>query len=221
MGITTAQIRGARGILNWSQSDLASRTGISATSIGSIENGLSTPRESTLNTIKKAFENGGIEFIGQEGMRQKAGNVRTFTGREGYLEFFKDVHNTLLKTGGEVLVSNVDEREFAKWHGEFGDEHLSKVQHIEDVSYKILVKEGDTYFPAKYAQYRWLPKDLFYSVPFYLYGQKLAIILFEDEPTIILIDYPAVAEAYRHQFNGIWGQAIVPEGGEVSKQAAT
>lgn len=220
MGITTAQIRGARGILNWSQSDLAARTGISATSIGSIENGLSTPRESTLNTIKKAFENGGIEFIGKEGMRQKTGNVRTFSGREGYLEFFTDVYNTLLKTGGEVLVSNVDEREFAKWHGDHSDEHLSKIQQLDKIDYKILVKEGDTYFPASYAQYRWLPKDLFYSVPFYLYGQKLAIILFEDEPTIILIDYPAVAEAYRHQFNGIWDQAIIPDG-QKQKQTAT
>ena len=211
MSITTAQIRGARGVLNWSQSDLAARTGVSATSIGSIENGLSTPRENTLNTIKRAFENGGIEFIGKEGIRQKTGNTRTLTGKEGYLEFFEDVYQTLQSTGGEVLVSNVDEREFAKWHGEYGDEHLGKIAKLENVSYKILVKEGDTYLPADYAQYRWLPKDLFYSVPFYLYGQKLAIILFENEPTIIVIDYAGVAEAYRHQFNGIWGQAIVPE----------
>ena len=63
MSITTAQIRGARGILNWSQQDLAQRTGISATSIGAIENGQTTPRASTLETIRATFERNSIELF--------------------------------------------------------------------------------------------------------------------------------------------------------------
>ena len=97
MSITTAQIRGARGILNWSQGDLASRTGISATSIGSIENNQTTPRASTLQNIQRAFEDAGIEFMGQDGVRLKTGNVRVLTGREGYIEFFTEVYDALSK----------------------------------------------------------------------------------------------------------------------------
>jgi len=74
--ITTAQIRGARGVLNWSQGDLSERTGISATSIGSIENGLTQPRDSTLQLIQKAFEDSGIEFLPDEGIKKKSGEVR-------------------------------------------------------------------------------------------------------------------------------------------------
>lgn len=211
MSITTAQIRGARGILNWSQGDLAERTGISATSIGSIENNQTTPRASTLTTIQKSFEDAGIEFIGQDGVRLKAGNVRVFTGRQGYMDFFTEVYNTLSGESGEVCVSNVDERKFAKWHGEMGEEHLNRMKSLKDIKYRILLQEGDTYFPAEgYAEYRWLPKALFSSVPFYAFGKKLAIMLFDIEPTIILLSYPAVAQTYRKQFDAMWASAVVP-----------
>lgn len=212
MGISTAQIRGARGILNWSQSELAERTGISATSIGSIENGQTNPRSSTMQTIQKAFEDGGVVFIGREGVRMKTGEVKVFTGRNGYLDFFEEVYDTLSKYPGEVLVSNVDERDFAKWHGDLGSYHLERMSAIANISYRILIKEGDTYFPAsQYAEYRWLQKGQFSSVPFYVFGKKLAMMLFDNEPTIILLDYPAVANAYRIQFDAMWAQSIVPE----------
>lgn len=212
MGISTAQIRGARGILNWSQSELAERTGISATSIGSIENGQTNPRSSTMQTIQKAFEDGGVVFIGREGVRIKTGEVKIYTGRSGYLDFFEEVYDTLSKNPGEVLVSNVDERDFAKWHGDLGSYHLERMGGIGNISYRILIKEGDTYFPAsQYAEYRWLPKEQFSSVPFYVFGKKLAMMLFDNEPTIILLDYPAVANAYRIQFDAMWLQSMVPE----------
>lgn len=212
MPITTAQIRGARGLLNWSQQDLAERTGISSTSIGNIENGQTLPRESTLIAIEKAFTDAGIEFMANDGMRRKAGEVQIFNGRSGYLEFFEEVYKTIELTGiREVFVCNVDERKFAKWHGSMGDKHLDRMNDMRDVKYKILTQEGDDYFPAKdYAEYRWLQKQLFSSVPFYVFGKKLGIILFDNEPTIIVLDYPAVTEAYKLQFKGMWESAIDP-----------
>lgn len=213
MSITTAQIRGARGILNWSQGDLASRTGISATSIGSIENNQTTPRANTLLSIQRAFEDAGIEFMGQDGVRLKTGNVRVLTGREGYIEFFTDVYDVLSKLEDpEVCVSNVDERQFAKWHGELGEEHLKRMKELKNIKARILIQDGDTYFPAdSYAEYRWLSKELFSSVPFYVFGKKLAIMLFDIEPTIILLNYPAVTQTYRKQFEAMWNNASIPD----------
>lgn len=213
MSITTAQIRGARGILNWSQTELAERTGISATSIGSIENSISTPRASTLQTIQKAFEDAGIEFIGQEGVRQKTGDVRVLKGRQGFWDFYQDIYETLRKNPGEVLVSNVNEREFERWLGDDNVKtHVARMKDIRGVRYKIMIREEDHYYLATpdYAEYRWTPKEHFSSVPFYVYGKKLAVLLFDTEPTVIIIDYPAVAEAYRMQFSAIWSGAIMP-----------
>lgn len=214
MSITTAQIRGARGILNWSQQDLAQRTGISATSIGSIENGQTTPRESTITTIRKTLETAGIEFIGMDGVRQRSGDVIIFHGRTGFWDFYEDIYETAKQEPGEILVSNADERLFEKWiDPENFAKHVNRMRETRGVSYKILVKEGDSHLVATpdYAEYRWMPKDQFNSmVPFYVYGKKLAILLFSAEPTVILLKYPAVAEAYRVQFAGIWKNSTIP-----------
>lgn len=211
MTISTAQIRGARGLLDWSQAELSKRTGISTTSIGNIESGNTQPRESTLQVIRKAFEDAGIEFMPDNGVRMRTGHVKVYTGRSGYLEFFDDVYKTLKDDQSDVLVSNVDERKFLKWHGELTSEHHDNMKTLTHVHYKILLQEGDDYFPATYAEYRWLPKAHFSSVPFYVYGKKLGILLFDNEPTIIVMEYPAVADAYRVQFLAMWDSAIVPD----------
>src|SRR5690606_7691572 len=103
MTITTAQIRGARGILGWSQQDLAQRTGISATSIGAIENNQTTPRESTLATIRKTFEAGGIEFLAGDGLRKKTIQVDVLKGSEGFRQLSIDIYDTAQKDGREIL----------------------------------------------------------------------------------------------------------------------
>lgn len=212
MAITTAQIRGARGILNWSQQDLAQRTGISATSIGAIENGQTTPRESTLATIRKTFENADIEFIGMEGIRVRSGDIRVYTGQAGFKDFYDDVFETVKNQPGTVYVSNVDEKEFLKFGGEILKPHSDRIKKLGNVKYKILIKEGDMNFVAsEYAEYKWIPKSQFATVPFYIYGPKIAILLFREEPTVIVMSYSAVADAFRIQFDMNWGQAAEPK----------
>ena len=208
MSITTAQIRGARGILNWSQSDLAERTGISSTSIGSSENGQSTPRASTLQTIRKTFESAGIEFIGLDGVRMRSGDIRTYKGQQGLVDFYEDIYQTVKSFKGDILVSNVDERLFVKYLGEFADTHIERMKSLPNIHYKILVREGDDYVPGSdYAEYRGIPTELFASVPFYVYADKLATIVFESELTVIVMEYPAIANAYRTQFDDMWKRA--------------
>lgn len=212
--ITTAQIRGARGILNWSQADLSERTDISATSIGSIENGLTQPRESTLTVIQKAFEDAGVEFLPNDGLRKKSGLINFFRGKKGFAEFYDDIYRTALSLPGEktFLVNNVDETVFLKWGEDIFEPHSERMRKLDSVRYQILVQDGDTNFVASdYAEYRWLPKEFFSSVPFYVYGNKLAIILFEVEPTVLVFEYPLVSEAYRKQFEAIWEISRVPK----------
>ena len=205
--ITTAQIRGARGILNWSQGDLSERTDISATSIGSIENGLTQARESTLAIIQKTFEDAGIEFLPNDGIRKKTGLINFYRGEKGFLEFYDDIYKVALSLTekSSFLVNNVDESTFLKWGKEHFTTHSERMKKIDKVGYKILVQEGDMNFVASsYAQYRWLPKEFFSTVPFYVYGEKLAIILFEVEPTVLVFEYTLISQAYRKQFEAMW-----------------
>ncbi len=64
--ITSAQIRAARALLDWSRKDLAEHSGISFASMIRLESfdGVPASNFKTLETIKKTFEKAGIEFIG-------------------------------------------------------------------------------------------------------------------------------------------------------------
>jgi len=64
--ITSAQIRAARGMLNWSRKDLAEHSGVSFASMMRLESfeGVPASNFKTLESIKQAFEKAGVEFIG-------------------------------------------------------------------------------------------------------------------------------------------------------------
>ena len=64
--ITSAQIRSARGLLNWSRKELAEHSGVSFASMMRLESfdGVPASNFKTLEAIKNAFEEAGVEFIG-------------------------------------------------------------------------------------------------------------------------------------------------------------
>ena len=64
--ITSDQIRAARALLRWSGKDLAEKTGLGFSTLMRLEvlEGVPTAQAKTLETIQKAFEKAGIEFIG-------------------------------------------------------------------------------------------------------------------------------------------------------------
>ena len=211
MTITTAQMRGARGLLNWSQSELSKRTGISTTSIGNIEAGNTQARESTLRTIRQAFENAGIEFIGTEGMRKKNDTIDVYEGHEGFINFFDYVYQTVLTEGTDIYACNIEEDIFIEYAGDFAKKHMERMKNIEGLAFKVLLKEGDINFAASdYVEYKWLSADLFSSVPFYIFGKQLAIITFEEVPKIIVLNYPNITNAYKTQFDAFWKHASIP-----------
>lgn len=61
--ITPPQIRAARALIGWKQSDLAAASGVSEISIKNIERGATDPRSSTLDAIQKAFIQAGVVFL--------------------------------------------------------------------------------------------------------------------------------------------------------------
>lgn len=75
LAITGAQLRAARGILNWSVRDLADTAGISPAVIRRLEeiDGLPPERDKCFGQIKKALEAAGVEFlfppVGKPGVR--------------------------------------------------------------------------------------------------------------------------------------------------------
>lgn len=62
MDLTPAQCRAARGLLNWSQPDLAKATGLRRETIANFERGAHTPQARNLTALREALEAAGVEF---------------------------------------------------------------------------------------------------------------------------------------------------------------
>ena len=65
--ISPAQCRAARGLLDWSQQDLAREAGVGIVTIRQLEAGSTQPRRATLVVIRHALDAAGVEFIDDNG----------------------------------------------------------------------------------------------------------------------------------------------------------
>lgn len=65
--LTPALSRAARGLLNWSQEQLAEAAHLGLSTIRDFERGRRTPSHNNLAGIARAFEAAGIEFIPENG----------------------------------------------------------------------------------------------------------------------------------------------------------
>jgi len=65
--ITRAQCRAARALLEWNQQELALKANVGIVTVHQFESGVSQPRRSTLDVIRRAFESAGVEFIDENG----------------------------------------------------------------------------------------------------------------------------------------------------------
>lgn len=204
---TVDQIRAARALLNWSQTDLADRAGLSQTGIARIESGINQPNTSTLEKINQAFDDAGIEFIADRGVEKRRSEIRIFRGFDGFSQFRKDIIS-VSKAGPIIIcVSNVDENQFDKWGaGEVNEYYKNEIIKLEDLKFRILVKEGDKNIkPFRNNTYRWLPDSAFGEISFFIYGDKTAIISFEDDDfNAFVISHPKITKFYTKEFNRLW-----------------
>lgn len=65
--IIPAQIRAARGLLSWSQEQLAEAAKVGLSTVKDVESGKRDPITSNVEAIRRALENGGIKFIPANG----------------------------------------------------------------------------------------------------------------------------------------------------------
>ena len=61
--ITIAQIRAARALLDWTQTDLAAAARIALPTVKRYETGIRTPIPVIMAAVRRALEDAGVEFI--------------------------------------------------------------------------------------------------------------------------------------------------------------
>ncbi len=65
--ITPAQLRAARGLVNWSREELARRAGTTERTVARFELEEGSARQTTMDAIRTALEAAGVEFIPENG----------------------------------------------------------------------------------------------------------------------------------------------------------
>jgi transcriptional regulator with XRE-family HTH domain len=216
--ISPTQMRAARAILDYSQGQVAEQIGIAANTLSKIESGQADPSGSRIQEIQSFYELNGIEFTQNDGVQRKKGEIKIYKGRDGFLDFYKYVLRIAEQDGGQFLVSNVNEALFDFWLGEELDEYVDRITKVENLSFKVLIKEGDYNFAASdYAEYKWIPEKSFTNVPFYIFGDHMAMILFNEhkDVSVYLIGEEELTKAQRNIFYSNWKDALViPKAGD-------
>src|ERR1700676_1462426 len=65
--ITASQCRAARGLIGWSQQELAVQAGVGIMTVHQLEKDGSQPRRATLEVVQRSLESAGVEFIEENG----------------------------------------------------------------------------------------------------------------------------------------------------------
>jgi len=86
------QIRAGRGLLKWSAATLAEKAGLTRDTINKIEDEAVQPREGTMKDIVRVFDENGVEFTDNYGVRLKPQGVEVLVGHEGLCRFFDMVY---------------------------------------------------------------------------------------------------------------------------------
>ncbi|MAS87141.1 MAG: hypothetical protein CMH30_04070 [Micavibrio sp.] len=210
--INAAQIRAARAITRENQSEFSNNCGISVPLLKMIELEEAGVTLKTAEKIIAYMEAKNYEFTEEGGIQPISGHTQVYSGQKGFVDFIRDVYATISVVGGEICVNNVDESLFLKWQGDEADAHMQRMSSLTNYQFKILVKEGDSNFVAsKYAIYKWSSADRFDAITYYIYGKKVATIIFQAENVVVYVTKDQIlADYHRQKFNFEWERAIEP-----------
>ncbi|MGB0719144.1 MAG: helix-turn-helix domain-containing protein [Bdellovibrionales bacterium] len=205
--ITIEQCRGARGLLAWTQQDLADASGLSKTAINNFEKGHSDIKAESARAIRMAFESADIEFIGAQGVSKKAESTHILRGVNAINELLCDMHTTLFGGNDEILISHVDQTLTSRIFTQKLVSHLDFIK-TNQIRQRIITNQALPHLLSPDDECRWLPaNEAIKAMPTFIYGSKIAFELW-DQAMIILVNSAEAANAERNRFEQLWTTAL-------------
>lgn len=207
------QIAAARALLKWSQQDLSDWSGVSIETVRRFERGdIHNPHPKTIEKFEKTFQQNGVEFI-DGGVRRKKEKILIWEGKDAVVRLLDDVILTLKDLDPdkrEVVIFGLDEEKFLKICPEDKLKDTIEQRNYYGIKQRYLLAEGDNNFVGSSRTYRWVPEQYFVSTPTYVYGTKVATLLWTDPVEIIIINNETFSTERRRSFNLMWDTALIP-----------
>ncbi len=212
MLITADQIRAARALKNWSQTDLSDRTGLAVPTIANIELGKQIPGKNTIEKIIDAFSIGGVR-ITTNGVEFDQNEIFSLVGDGKFKNLIRDALQILEDLPPE-------ERSF--WA--LNAEDIVTTDEETDI-YLEMLKKGislrriiSNKAAIKYNEFETKLIDHKYSDDkgaVFIFADKIALYTGaegDEEPTTLIITNARIAETYRKQFSFMWDMLEHPAG---------
>ncbi len=212
MEITPQQLRSARAYLDLARNDVAAATGVGVQTLADLETGKTdSPRISTIDTLRLFYETKGVEFSDDGGIRPHKVRVVQFQGADGFRSFMDDVYETAKQQGGEICLHNANPSNWIKWLGQdWNVMHTNRMLELGKLNFKITAGHDDFLMIGKHAEYRWLPADMWNDQSFYAYGDRMALLNFEDQTVhIVVMHNKRFADGFRKLFNVAWNTVSI------------
>ena len=150
-------------------------------------------------------ENDVKEILPQLHARHKAakisGQVRLFKGIKGVKTILQDI----IRTEENNLVFG-NESQLEENMPTFQKQFVRQLKE-KKIFVKEIVRSGRGSKTSNPKQTRYVPKSLESPVVTNIYGDKIALIIWTDEPEGIIIENKAAADAYRSYFEFMWKHA--------------
>ena len=212
--ITPQQCRAARALLGISQNETAAGMDISEIGLRKFETGTSgDTRMGTYEKMFQFFDNKDIYFTRQGGVEPRLEQpIRTLHGVVGIKDLWNDIYETLINHDNkEILIANnAEPTHLEKEITEYLDMHLERLKSAK-ITEKIMCCEGDTNFLGPITAYRWVPEDNFCDSPTFIYGDKVAMLIWGPPAKVTIINNPQYTESIRGLFKFSWDRARIPE----------
>jgi transcriptional regulator with XRE-family HTH domain len=180
------------------QEQLAQRAGVPYTTLTKLESGaIKNPSMQVVSRLARALD------LSLDSLMVP----RVFAGENCVREIWRDVLATLTRPGDCMCISGIAEGMYLEAHHDELPQFLDAIK-TRGLRQKLLICEGDrTRLKGEHLEYRWIPKEHFNPTPIYVYGGKVAILIWGPPRQAVILENEFLADAYRKQFLFIWQHA--------------
>lgn len=138
------------------------------------------------------------ELINKHKRKSFEGQVRLFKGVKGVKSVFLD----MIRTGKDNYVFG-SEGQFSERMPEFAYQ-FDRMKKEKNIKTQLLLRKDRKEIDSKTSTYKYIPNIKESPAVTNIYGDKISIIIWTDEPEAIIIENEAAAKAYKSYFDFMW-----------------